>query len=165
MKKSLKNMMSLLTLSVLVAAVLCFAGCKEKETKAPETTPAVTESESVTASEEATTAEETTTAAETTVDPETVTHTFTFKMKDGETEKEFEISTTETTVGAALLKEGLVEGTVEQYGLYIKVVCGIKHEYTEDGKYWAFYVGDDYAVTGVDTTDIVDGTVYWLKAE
>lgn len=139
----LKRFMSLLSLGVLIAAVLLATGCGDKQTEA-----AKTESSTESSSQE-----------------EAFAHTFTFKMKDGETEKEFEIKTNETTVGAALLAEGLVEGTVEQYGLYIKTVCGIKHEYTEDGKYWAFYEGDQYAMQGVDLTDIVDGTIYCLKAE
>ena len=38
-------------------------------------------------------------------------------------------------------------------------------DYDQDGKYWAFYVDDEYAATGVDSTDITAGATYTFKAE
>lgn len=75
------------------------------------------------------------------------------------------IRTTEKTVGAALLEKGLVAGEDSQYGLYIKTVCGETHDYDKDGKYWAFYINGELAPTGVDSTEIVPGATYSLKAE
>lgn len=90
---------------------------------------------------------------------------FTFKVTaDGET-KTFDIETDEKTVGAALLKEGLIEGEESQYGLYVKKVNGILADYDVDGTYWAFYVDGAYAASGVDTTDIEDGAVYEFRKE
>ena len=37
---------------------------------------------------------------------------------------------------------------------------GIKADYTADGAYWALYIGEEYARTGVDTTPITDGQTY-----
>ena len=40
---------------------------------------------------------------------------------------------------------------------------GITAEYEVDGTYWAFYIGDDYGMTGVDMTDIEPGATYAFK--
>ena len=86
---------------------------------------------------------------------------FTFIVVDAEgKETKFDITTTKTTVGDALLDEGLIEGEDSQYGLYVKKVNGISADYNVDGAYWSFYVGNDYAQKGVDATDIEDGATY-----
>ena len=86
---------------------------------------------------------------------------FTFIVVDAAgKETKFDITTTKTTVGDALLEEGLIEGEDGQYGLYVKKVNGISADYNVDGAYWSFYVGNDYAQTGVDSTDIEDGATY-----
>lgn len=76
-----------------------------------------------------------------------------------------EIHTDETTVGAALLGLGLIEGEEGQYGLYVKTVNGITADYEENGTYWAFYVDGEYAMSGVDVMDIVEGSSYAFKVE
>lgn len=92
--------------------------------------------------------------------------TFTFVAVDLEgKETSFTVTTTEDTVGAALLAEGLIEGEPGPYGLYVKTVNGITLDYNKDGKYWAFYENDQYGMTGVDQTEIVPGTVYTFKPE
>lgn len=91
---------------------------------------------------------------------------FTFVVVDVEgNEKTFEITTDKTMVGDALLEEGLIVGEDGQYGLYVKTVNGITLDYDKDGKYWSFYINDQYALSGVDTTEIVSGTTYSFKAE
>ena len=82
--------------------------------------------------------------------------------KDGK-ETKFEIHTDKTTVGDALLELGLIEGDMGDYGLYVKKVNGITADYNVDGTYWAFYVGDDYGMTGVDLTEIEAGATYAFK--
>ena len=95
-----------------------------------------------------------------------VEKTFTFVAVDLEgKETSFTVTTTEDTVGAALLAEGLIEGEPGPYGLYVKTVNGITLDYNKDGKYWAFYENDQYGMTGVDQTEIVPGTVYTFKPE
>ncbi|MBQ7288706.1 MAG: DUF4430 domain-containing protein [Clostridia bacterium] len=84
--------------------------------------------------------------------------------KDG-SQKQFSVKTDETTVGAALLKEELIAGDEGQYGLYVKTVDGETLDYNTDGYYWSFYIGDTYAQTGVDQTELSDGETYTLKAE
>ena len=113
------------------------------------------------------------TACTTTTDPavteqpeQAVEQSFTFEVvdKDGNTET-FSITTDKSTVGAALLEEGLIVGEDGQYGLYVTEVNGIVADYNVDGTYWAFYVDGAYASSGVDTTDIVDGSTYSFKVE
>lgn len=75
----------------------------------------------------------------------------------------FTIKTNATTVGEALLENSLIEGEESQYGLYIKKVNGITADYDENGAYWAFYVNGEYAMSGVDTTEIEENAVYRLE--
>ena len=97
---------------------------------------------------------------------QTAEQSFTFEVvdKDGNTET-FQITTTKATVGEALLDEGLIAGEDSQYGLYVTEVNGIVADYNVDQTYWAFYVDGAYASSGVDTTDVVDGSTYSFKVE
>ena len=82
--------------------------------------------------------------------------------KDGN-ETKFEIHTDKTTVGDALLEHGLIEGEESQYGLYVKKVNGILADYDVDQTYWGFYVNGEYAMSGVDSTNVEVGTTYSFK--
>lgn len=84
--------------------------------------------------------------------------------KEGK-ETAFEIHTDKTTVGDALLELGLIEGEEGAYGLYIKAVNGITADYNVDQTYWAFYINGEYAMTGVDSTNIEANTTYSFKVE
>lgn len=84
--------------------------------------------------------------------------------KDGN-ETQFTIHTDKETVGEALQELNLIDGEEGEYGLYVKTVNGITADYDADGVYWAFYVNDEYAVSGVDVTEIVEGDSYALKVE
>lgn len=88
----------------------------------------------------------------TVVDKEGVTHLYT-------------IHTDAETVGQALLELELIDGEAGPYGLYIKSVLGQVLDYETDQMYWGFYVDGEYAMTGVDTTPITEGTSYMLKAD
>lgn len=83
---------------------------------------------------------------------------------DGKTTS-YEIHTDKKTVGEALLELDLIAGDEGDYGLYVKQVCGITADYDTDGSYWAFYIDGEYASTGVDSTDIVPGSVYEFRVE
>lgn len=90
--------------------------------------------------------------------------TLTVTDKQGAQEN-FDVTTEKKTVGEALQDEGLIEGTEGEYGLYITKVNGIEAIYENDGTYWAFYINGEYAVSGVDTTDVENGAQYELKVE
>ena len=77
----------------------------------------------------------------------------------------FKVKTDKTTVGEALLEEEIIAGEQGAYGLYIKTVNGETCDFDADGYYWAFYVGGEYAMSGVDTTNIEQGQTYGLKAQ
>ncbi len=91
--------------------------------------------------------------------------TFAFEVYLADGTKEFatDIKTTRDTVGAALLDEGLIAGEESQYGLYVKTVHGVTADYDKDGTYWAFYIGNEYAMTGVDATPVTDGNTYSFR--
>lgn len=91
---------------------------------------------------------------------------FAFVVIDQEShETQYEVHTDKTVVGEALLALDLIAGEDSEYGLYVKTVAGITLDYNTDGKYWAFYVNGEYAMSGVDTTDIEAGATYMFKAE
>ena len=74
----------------------------------------------------------------------------------------FTIKTDAKTVGDALIENELIAGDEGAYGLYVKVVNGLRADYTKDQAYWAFYINGESAMTGVDMTDLTDGGVYAL---
>ena len=91
---------------------------------------------------------------------------FAFVVVDGEgNETAFEIHTDKTIVGEALLELELIEGEAGDFGLYVKTVNGITADYDVDQTYWAFYVDGEYAMTGVDVTEIEEGVTYSFKVE
>ncbi len=91
---------------------------------------------------------------------------FTFLVTDAEgSTKGYEVHTDKTIVGEALLELGLIAGEEGDYGLYVKTVDGVTLDFDTDGKYWAFYIDGEYAMSGVDATDIVVGAEYGFKAE
>ena len=105
-------------------------------------------------------------ASKETAEPEGPKVSFTLIVVDGDgNETTHQIETTKTIVGDALFEEGIAEGEEGDYGLFITKVNGIYAEYSETGSYWAFYIEGEYAMTGVDQTDIVDGATYMLKVE
>lgn len=87
------------------------------------------------------------------------TFSFTVVELDGK-QTHYEVHTNETTVGAALLALGLIGGEDGPYGLYVTSVNGIVADYNVDKTYWSFHVNGEYALSGVDMTDIVPGTAY-----
>ena len=160
-KTRVQKFLSLILLLVLIAALaLTAVGCDDKKDDAAETTAATTTAVTTTPVDE---------DAATTTDPSVRGEgntEFIFKVvtKSGE-EKTFTVRTDKTIVGDALQEVGLIEGDEDKYGLYVKVVDGERVEYETDGKYWAFYVDGDYALTGVDSTEIEAGKVYYFVAE
>lgn len=81
--------------------------------------------------------------------------------KDGGA-RQFTYRTDEEYLGAVLLAEGLVVGEEGPYGLMISAVDGETADWNVDQGYWALYIGEEYAVTGADTTPVRDGGVYRL---
>lgn len=80
-------------------------------------------------------------------------------------ETTFEITSDKKTVGEELLAQGIIDGEQGDYGMYIKTVNGLTLDWDKDAKYWAFYIGEEYATAGVDMTDAEAGATYILKPE
>ena len=134
-------------LSLLLALVLVFGLIACGNTNAPETEPA------------------TEPAVETNEDTqaEVVGVPFTVMVTDVDgTETTFEYTSDAATVGEALLAEGLIAGEDSAYGLYITSVNGITADWDTENAYWAFYINGEYAQTGVDATESVEGAIYSL---
>ena len=81
----------------------------------------------------------------------------------GERSVTFTINTDKDTVGAALLEHELIAGEDGAYGLYVKTVNGILADYDIDQSYWSFYINGEYAMSGVDSTPVVNGGTYKLE--
>ena len=146
-KTFIKRVLSaVLCLALIAAMALTFTACKNEEDPASTPTSSTTEVGATTLGEGAT--------------------AFNLQVvgKDGKS-TDFVINTDEKTVGAALQKVELIQGEMGDYGLYIKTVNGITADYDVDKTYWAFYIDGEYAMTGVDKTDIVAGATYMLKVE
>ncbi len=90
------------------------------------------------------------------------TKTQTVAVEAGDTTVTFIVHTDKDTVGDALLEHDLIAGDESDYGLYVKAVNGITADYDVDQSYWAFYIGDEYAMTGVDATAVEEGVAYRL---
>ena len=97
--------------------------------------------------------------------PKTVEGTKSFTVEvvhsDG-TEKTFTYQTDAEYLGEVLLDEGLIQGDVNQFGLYINTVDGEDAIYEDNGAYWALYEGEDYAQQGIDETPVLDGSEFSL---
>ena len=145
--------LSLILLSVILASLLLFASCADNTTEA---TTAVTSEETTLEGlwadavycEDTTLGEgENTVILQVTIEDKTVT---------------FTINTDKTILGDALTDAGLVEGENGAYGLYIKKVNGVTADYSVNQSYWAFYIDGEYAMTGVDSTEISENVTYAL---
>ncbi len=142
MKRNDLNIFSRLVLFVLMAALaLCCVSCGETEA---DTTG--TEDNNAVVSENA------------------VTFTLTVIGPDG-TATDHTITSDADNLGDALLEEGIVEGDMGDYGLYITTVDGVTADYDADGAYWSFYIGEEYAMTGVSATPIAEGDTFKLVYE
>ena len=137
----------ILCVVLLAAAALNMTGCSNSQTQTASQTQLYTQSDTPHALGEGET-------------------TFPFVVADFDgKEVSFEISTDETVVGAALSELGLIAGEDGPYGLMVTHVNGVKLDYNEDKAYWSFYIDGEYAMTGVDATNVEDGAVYTFKPE
>lgn len=149
MKFYVKNQKILsLVLCMVLAVALCITGCSSDNDTQNQST-----AQSSPVSDESTVLGEGSTI-----------FTFSVTDKDGN-ETSFEIHTDKETVGDALLELGLIEGDMGDFGLYVKTVNGITADYDTDQTYWAFYVNDEYAMSGVDSTAVTAGDHYAFKVE
>ena len=148
MKRMKKALSCILCMVLIVAMALVTTGCNDNKNNTEET-PSVTS----------------TTLSENNVIGKGET-SFSLIVSDGiGNQAEYTVYTDKKTVGEALVELDFISGDEGPYGLYIKTVNGITVDYDKDGKYWAFYVNGEYAMSGVDTTEIDKNAKYELKVE
>ena len=148
--KSKKMNAYLLSMVLIVAMAFTTVGCNNKKESSVEESTAVVE-------------ETVESEVEVLGEVETM-FLFTVVDKDGN-ETNYEIHTDKEVVGDALLDLELIAGEDGDFGLYVKTVNGITADYDVDQTYWAFYVDGEYAMSGVDATEIEDGVSYAFKVE
>lgn len=73
------------------------------------------------------------------------------------------VHTDETNLGAALSALSLISGEQGAYGLYVKTVNGMTLDPDNSNVYWGFFIGEDFAMSGVDSTPITAGATYTLS--
>lgn len=88
------------------------------------------------------------------------TFTVTVVHADG-SEKKFDYETTDKVLGDYLESQGLIESEGADDGMF-HTVDGEKADWNENQSYWGFYIGEEYAMTGIYATDITDGSSYKL---
>ena len=85
--------------------------------------------------------------------------TLTIVHKDG-TIKVFQLTSSEEYLGPALVAENIIVES-DSPGLY-NTVDGETTDYSKDQSYWSFYIGDEAAMEGMNTTPITQGGQYKL---
>jgi ABC-type Fe3+-hydroxamate transport system substrate-binding protein len=161
--------LSLFLCSVLIAATALFAtGCSDTNTSSEaissSSTASTVSSSSSEASDVSSNVSSDASSNSNVLGEGKSQFTLTVTDKDGK-EESFEIHTDKTTVGDALVELGMIEGEDSEYGLYVKTVNGVTADYDKDGVYWAFYIDGEYASSGVDSTEITEGSTYSFKME
>ena len=76
-------------------------------------------------------------------------------------EKKFEYRTDAEKLGGFLEEKGLIDSKGADQGMFHSV-DGEKADWNVNQSYWAFYIGEDYAMTGIYDTNIEDGAAYKL---
>ena len=161
-KSNKKLISTLLCMMLIVAMAFTTVACKTNNNGAD--SQAVAETQSVAETQPAAEAQTTAESGNTVLGEGQTKFAFAVVDKDGN-ETNFEIHTDKILVGEALLDLGLIEGDAGEFGLYVKTVNGITADYDVDQTYWAFYVNDAYATSGVDVTPIEAGAKYAFKVE
>ena len=165
-EKMKKKLLSFILSMMLIVAMACnMTGCNGDVMENPLTGKEADTTVDAGENSQADVSEQDDVRVETTVVGEGKT-TFMFMVVDAKgNQKVYEVHTEKTLVGDALLELNLIAGDAGDYGLYVKTVDGITVDYDTDGKYWAFYINGEYAMTGVDATPITEGEEYAFKVE
>ena len=77
------------------------------------------------------------------------------------TEKTFTYTTDAEKLGAFLEAEGLIDSAGADTGMF-HTVDGEKASWEENKSYWALYIGEEYAMTGIYDTPITNDGIYKL---
>ncbi len=154
-----KLITALITLFMCALIVLSLTACSDRKTEIP-----ATETQTETVVTTATSDEYSSVWADATYTEDATVGegdtTFYFEVKVGTNSVTFTVNTDETMVGKALIDNGIIAGDDGPYGLYVKTVNGILADYDVNATYWGFYENGEYAMNGVDKTEIESGAHY-----
>lgn len=90
------------------------------------------------------------------------TKSFTVEVVHGDgSKKTFTYQSGQTYLSDVVYQAGLVIADENNPGMF-HTVDGEKADWNENQSYWAFYIGEDYAMYGIEQTPIEDGAVYRL---
>ncbi len=156
MKNSMRKLVALL---LVLVAILAFAACGENAKENPQQTVETNETVDSGIKKEGLW------ASATYLEDKTFgegAKTLTVKVEADGQSVTFTVKSDKETVGDALIEHSLISGENGAYGLYIKVVNGIKADFDTDGAYWSFNKNGEYMMTGVDATNFADGEQYEL---
>ena len=79
------------------------------------------------------------------------------------TVKEFSYRTDAEFLDDALLAEGLIAGEDGPYGLTVITVDGEDAVWDTDNAYWAIWIGEEMATTGISEIPVYDGSSFKLE--
>lgn len=88
-----------------------------------------------------------------------ITFTLTVTHAD-KSQKDFEITTSETNLRRALEAENLISGDESEYGLFVTTVDGETADYTANKSWWNLTRDGTSLSTGVDGCTVEDGDRY-----
>ena len=87
---------------------------------------------------------------------------FTLTVVHGDgSSKDFTISTDEEFLAPALKAEGILPADEGSDGMYF-TVDGEKADYSVNQSYWGLFIGEEYAMTGMNDTPVNDGDSFKL---
>lgn len=169
----MKNSRKTILLAGLCALTMVFCvGCGEEKSSSSEGSSSSKATETATAATSESSADETS-AAEATGLWKDAQYTEDTELGEGKTTVKVQIKADDKAItvtihtdadnlGKALTENKLVEGDNSEYGLYIKVVNGIRADYDKDKAYWAISKNGELTPKGADGTKIADGEQYEL---
>ncbi len=143
----LQNVKKALTLLLALLTVFCFAACKQN-------TP-TSQSSTLTSSEAASVWDTATHNSDQSFG--SGSKTVTVEVIAGEKSVTFTVKTDKENLADTLIEHSLVEGSQDQYGLYIKKVNGIVADYDIDSTYWSLSKSGESLMTGASSTEVKDG--------
>ena len=81
----------------------------------------------------------------------------TVSVEAGEKKVILTVKTDSATLGAALYEEGVIDNAS-----FFTVCNGMKADWDAHNAYWAFYIGEEYQMIGVNDATLTDGASYRL---
>ena len=151
----MKRFISLLIALTLLLGVLC--GCAGRGANTASGDAAETQTDAAGASTEAKAETDPVEQTDAPTDSDETHITFRVTHEDGEL-KEFELSTSKTTLAEVLIDENLV-GESASPGLY-DTVDGELADWNDNEAWWCFYCDGEMLMVGINETELVDGAVY-----